>query len=270
MHEKPIRITQPDVQDIPVLKRIWMDTFGDPPELIEAFFDRFPPARSGWIVCCGDEILSTAYLMLGNSLMHGDQAHAAAYVYAVATPTEHRGKGYAGMLMRHFAQIAEERKLLLYTRPANESLFHWYAKTMHTVPAAPLSLRQIAAKKSADLPSVQKTSSTDYGGMREAFLSALPHIILSEAFLSLQEFYLEAENGGYYSVNGGICACEVHGDTLVVKELLARDDDEVVQALMQYFKVSKAQFFAPSASGKAQVAYRGAAQSHTNWGLLLD
>ena len=36
--------------DLPVLTRLWQAAFGDPPELIERFYRRFPPAKAAWVV----------------------------------------------------------------------------------------------------------------------------------------------------------------------------------------------------------------------------
>ena len=271
MHEAQLRITHPELRDIPMLEQIWMDVFGDPPELIEAFFDRFDPGLNGWIVRRGTEILSTAYLIHGNLLIYGDRTQPAAYVYAVATPKEHRGKGYGGILMQHFANLAEQRGLLLYTRPASASLFHWYAETMQTVPAAQLAERRIPADKSIDPSPVTRLSPAEYGSVRERMLADHPHILFSEPFLMLQETYLTAENGGYYGCPDGICACEVHGDTLVIKELVAHDDEEAfVQTLLRHFRLPEALIPVHTEGGESQVAYRGDAPESTSWGLLLD
>ena len=37
------RIRRAAAADLPVLTRLWQTAFGDPPELIGAFYHRFPP-----------------------------------------------------------------------------------------------------------------------------------------------------------------------------------------------------------------------------------
>ena len=120
---EPIRIQQPNKKDIPALKRLWIETFGDDSALVDAFMDIFPPESCGWIVCRGQEILSSAYLLRGNAYAQADARLPAEYVYAVATPVAHRGNGYAGILMHHFESLAAKDGALLYTRPASTSLF---------------------------------------------------------------------------------------------------------------------------------------------------
>ena len=273
MCEEPILITHPEPQDIPVLEQLWIDTFGDPPELIEAFFDRFAPMLTGWIVCRGTKILSSAYLIHGNLFLNKDQMRAAAYVYAVATPEAHRGKGYGGMLMRHFAKMAEDRELLLYTRPANSGLFHWYAGTMQTVPAASVRNCLIAAQKTKAPLVVTPLTAAEYGQARERLLLNRPHILMSEAFLKLQEVYLHAENGGFFSVGDAICACELHKDTLLIKEILTdRDDPEtIVQALIYHFRAENAYLNIADEDGEPRLAYlSNSTMQDVAWGLLLD
>ena len=271
MHEKSICITHPEAKDIPTLEKIWMDAFGDPRKLITAFFDRYPPTINGWIVRRGAEILSTAYLILDNVLLEDDHPVSAGYVYAVAAPQEYRGKGYGAALMRHFTGMADAQGLLLYTRPANSRLFHWYAETMQTVPASPMKQELITVRDVIAPPSVHRLSPAVYGSAREILLSKQPHIVLSESFLSLQEVYLVEESGGYYGCGDSVCACEMHGDTLVVKELLTHGEDEpVLLTLLSHFHLSRAMYFVPAEDGAAHVAFRGSAPEKTCWGLLLD
>lgn len=273
MHDM-IMISHPETEDLPVLKQIWTDVFADPPELIDTFFDRFSPEQYGWIVRCEKQILSTAYLLSGNRFSDGSNTIDAPYVYAVATPAEHRGKGCAGMLMRHFAKLAEAQSALLYTRPASVSLFHWYAACMQTVPAAPLEQRIVAARElnGAALP-VTRLSARQYGSRREALLKGTPHIIMSDAFLLLQESFLNAEGGGLFVIGGGICACEIQNGLLVIKEILGprAEAEQMIQALLNRFSCARASVMERSQAGEPRVAYRAAnVQEATNWGLLLD
>ena len=48
-----MRIRRAAPADLPVLTRLWQAAFGDPPELIERFYRRFPPAKAAWVVEAG-------------------------------------------------------------------------------------------------------------------------------------------------------------------------------------------------------------------------
>lgn len=266
-----IQIGHPTPDEIRVLEALWSETFGDPPELIEAFFDQFPPQLHGWVVRLGDEIVSSAYLLHGNILMQDGFLCAAPYVYAVATPSEHRGKGYAGRLMQFFSRTAKERQMLLYTRPASESLFQWYAKVMQTVPAVSLSPIQVPAEN-RDLILAQ-LSPAAYGEKRESILQGRPHIALSSAFLKVQEAFLQAEDGGYYDFGTGICAVEKHEDMIWLKELLCGSEsaEALAGGIAAAFHAKQAQLWIASDHGAPHVAYSGSyAADPVEWGLLLD
>lgn len=273
MDERRLMITHPEQRDLPALKQLWMDTFGDPPALIDTFFDSFSPAVHGWIVKQGDEILSSAYLLLGNQFVDRQYQRSAAYVYAVATPAQHRKNGSAGMLMRHFTNLAQERDLLLYTMPANFSLFHWYAETLKTVPSAPMLTRSLDCRSLTQSASVHPMTAEEYGAKRAFILKQEPHILLSDAFLRLQETYLRMERGGFYSIGDSIFACEMHEDELVIKELLPQSavTEPLLQSLMHNFSASRVHWTEPAEDGNPLVAFRGKGVSpKTVWGLLLD
>ena len=46
------RIRRAAAADLPVLTRLWQTAFGDPPELIGAFYHRFPPQAAAWVAGC--------------------------------------------------------------------------------------------------------------------------------------------------------------------------------------------------------------------------
>lgn len=266
-----IQIGHPTPDEIPVLEALWMETFGDPPELVEAFFDQFPPQLHGWVVRLRGEIVSSAYLLHGNLLIRDGSLCAAPYVYAVATPKEHRGNGYAGRLMQFFCQTAQERQMQLYTRPASESLFHWYARVMQTVPAMPLApIRVPAENRGIDLTQLSPAA---YGEKREAILQRRSHIALSSEFLKVQEVFLQAEDGGYYDFGTGICAVEKHEDTIWLKEFLCRTEsaESLGGGIAAALHAKQAQLWIASEHGAPHVAYSGSlAADPVEWGLLLD
>ena len=99
------QITRASNDDQPKLHQLWETVFHDTPDIVEAFFERFPPEISGWVLRNEDQICSAAYLIPGNWFLNGSDLRPAAYVYAVATVPSERGKGYAGRLMREDPQM---------------------------------------------------------------------------------------------------------------------------------------------------------------------
>lgn len=264
------QIGKANAADQPQLHRLWETVFGDPPEVVQAFFDRFPPEISGWVVRTGENICSAAYLIPGNWYLSQQEIRPAAYVYAVATDPTMRSKGYAGRLMQSIAAFAEERDLLLYTRPAEQALFPWYESTLNTGNIGYIRKQRFQFEEAIDVLPFQRITSQEYGAIREKLLSAVPHLVLSENFLRLQEVYSD----GFYSVGDG-CCCIVKGkNEIQIPELLTSDSytAPAVQTLLSKFGVQDA---AVQTVGNAfdppGVAYAGKAlPNQTNWGFFLE
>ena len=102
-----MRIRRAAPADLPVLTRLWQAAFGDPPELIERFYRRFPPAKAAWVVEAGGCVVTAAHLLEGRLHTADGGVLPCAYVYAVSTDPAHQGNGYASALMRRFAMDAD-------------------------------------------------------------------------------------------------------------------------------------------------------------------
>ena len=59
------RIRRAAAADLPVLTRLWQTAFGDPPELIGAFYHRFPPQAAAWVVEVNGTVVTAAHLLGG-------------------------------------------------------------------------------------------------------------------------------------------------------------------------------------------------------------
>lgn len=263
-------ITRAEAGDQPALHRLWETVFGDPPELVEAFFYHFPPEVAGWVVRREDKICSAAYLLPGNWYLDGSSFHPAGYVYAVATAPEERGKGYARRLMRTLADAAESRDLLLYTRPAEASLFSWYAKNMGAEQISRMCEQVIDLDLTRPLLPCSRISPAEYAALRENLLAQTPHIVLAEPFLRLQERYSD----GFYAVGSGCAAAVQQEKTLYLSELLTAEAQQyaAVQSLLHVFRLPRAVVrLQGAACGAPLASYCGPVLSgKTNWGLFLE
>ena len=264
------QIGKANAGDQPQLHRLWESVFGDPPELVQAFFDRFPPEAFGWVVRQGDRICSAAYLLPGNWYVCQTEMQPAAYVYAVATDLAERKKGYAGRLMQAIAEFAQERGLLLYTRPAEPSLFPWYANKMGAKQTCCFQEQLFHAQATSNVLPCRRISSQEYGTGREKFLSSTPHLLLSENFLRLQEVYSD----GYYAIGDGCCCIIQEKGKLHIPELLLPETQTelAVQSLMAHFDAQEVSVRSVgNASDDPGVAYTGTALPiQTNWGFFLE
>ena len=265
-----IRIERAGNADQPALHRLWEAVFGDSPETVQTFFDRFPPEAAAWVVRADNEIRSMAWLLPGSWLISGETMQAAGYVYAVATAPEARGKGYAGRLMQAIMDFADRRSLLLYTRPAEERLFPWYAQRMEAGNVGYMEEIPYTGSEASGMQ-VSPVEALEYQALREAQLGAKPHLLLSEALLRVQKQYLKDAGGDLLRVGDGCCACEIRDGKLYVLELFSADETASMQALLRHFGREKGVLRRASrTAGKPVVSWRGTAPDATNWGLFLE
>ena len=267
-----ILIERAENADQPALHRLWEQVFGDEPETVQTFFDRFPPEAAGWVVRKGGAICAMAYLLPGGWLLTETGMQAVGYVYAVATDPAERGKGYAAKLLRAMMDFADQRALLLYTRPAEASLFRWYAARMEAESVGCVLEQEFTAEPGAPEMEIRPLEPLEYQALREALLGAKPHVLLPEALLRVQKRYSGDAGGGLFAVGAGCCACELREGKLYVLELLTPDAEEAaMQALLGHFGQEQGVLRKPSdRGGTPVVAWRGEAPKGTNWGLFLE
>ena len=80
-----VHIRRTAAADLPALTRLWQTAFGDPPELIGAFYDRFPPETAAWVVEADGNVATVAHLLDGRLHTSDGRTLPCAYVYAVST-----------------------------------------------------------------------------------------------------------------------------------------------------------------------------------------
>ena len=157
------RIRRAAAADLPVLTQLWQTAFGDPPELIGAFYHRFPPQAAAWVVEMNGTVVTAAHLLGGRLHTADGTALPCAYVYAVSTDPAQQGHGYASALMRRFAAEADANGCVLYTLPAEASLYAWYRSVMGTTQTARGARLRIARAPDMQCPPViARVSAQEY------------------------------------------------------------------------------------------------------------
>ena len=138
------REVRPD--DRKALVSLWVRVFGDAPELVEAFLDLLPEMGTGVTAEENGELLGTAYLLDGFTLISPDSApKKCGYLYAVAVEEHARRKGIGARLSQAAAEIGRMRGAeLICTLPAEHSLYRWYASvlSLHEVTQRSFFLRR--------------------------------------------------------------------------------------------------------------------------------
>ena len=199
--------------DLPALKALWQDCFGDPQEYIALYFDHYwQPERLFVLEAEGAPRAMCAWFELE---LHGAPA---AYFYAVATDPAYQGRGFCRRLMSWAEETLTQagiRQFLLV--PGSESLFRFYAGMGYETAGAIGSVTVTEA-----LPGDVKPLTAD--AYRQLRLALQPENAVDypgEA-VRYQEILCRFSGGGLFAL--GDCGCAVveqlSETTLLVKEAL--------------------------------------------------
>lgn len=114
----------PDIFMTEELKRIWQICFGDEREYIDFYFEhRFRPEEMLVYLIDGHPVSMLS--LLPAELYYRGKMQPLRYVYAVATLPEHRGRGYARILLEEGRRLTGEPLALV---PASDSLRKYYGR----------------------------------------------------------------------------------------------------------------------------------------------
>ncbi len=209
-----MKIEAPVWEDIPALRALWQQAFGDDDRFLDAFFATgFSPDRCRCIRQ-GQEILAVLYWF--DCTLDGEKW---AYLYAVATRKEHRGKGLCSALMEDtHTYLAAQGYIGTALVPGEKALFVFYEKLgyrrfggmdiLQARAGEPVALRKLTVSQYADLrPRFLPQGGLKQGGME--FLGAMTDFYAGNGFLvavSRQEPFFAAELLGDLAAAPGILA----------------------------------------------------------------
>lgn len=200
-----MNINHPTLSQIPALRRLWKEAFGDFDPFLDSFFaTAFDPQR-----CLAVNQADAACYWL-DCACAGKKL---AYLYAVATAKESRGRGLCRALIENAKQvIAGQGYSGILLVPGSEALRHMYAKmgfvnatTIHEF-TLPASYPQIPEKLTAQQYAAARQALLPEGAAVEG-----PEIM---AFLATQ-----AE---FYRLGNTLCTAIRSGNRLFLPELLGK------------------------------------------------
>lgn len=181
--------------DIPALKTLWQEAFGDEKQDIDLFFETLYPSAIGFCAEEDGDILSMLFA-LPQTIVKDEKQCKAAYLYAVATKKDARGRGLCKAVFAYAEKELRKRYFgALLLSPASEELAELYAKLGF--------LRQTGAKK-VFLPcekaqgQANEIGVQDYAGLRETLLWDIPHVRYDKAQLEYA-----VSGGKFYSLMAG-------------------------------------------------------------------
>lgn len=175
-----MRCRETTPSDLPHLKRIWKEGFGDTDADIDHFFEEAYPRATGFAAELSGTLCAALYA-LPLTLTSGGNTTRCAYLYAVATAKAQRGKGMCRALMA-FAEDALSKKGFSHALlvPGEASLFGFYEtmgyrrQTCHTIGTYALPDARGAARE---------IDAAQYGALREQLLKDTPHVTYDARWL---------------------------------------------------------------------------------------
>ena len=155
--------------DVPMMKRLWIEVFGDEPQLVDRFFELLPSMGTALCAFSGDEFLGSVYLLQSEIWENGRFSKKLAYMYALAVEPGARGFGVGGKLVRVARRFCWENDLgVLCMLPAEASLYGWYARIAGFFPASFCEYEEIAAGEEID--GITELCADEYGFRRGELL----------------------------------------------------------------------------------------------------
>lgn len=160
-----MNIDRPTPRDLPSLRTLWHEAFGDGDEFLKLFFSTaFSPDRCR-VAKANDTVLGALYWFDCTV----DDAKLA-YLYAIATAKSARGQGVCSRLMAdthaHLAARGYDGALLV---PSEPSLFGFYEKQGYAVCS---HVGKLSCGTSAEPINVRSVSIDEYASLRRQYLPA--------------------------------------------------------------------------------------------------
>ena len=248
-------IDYPKSHQIPALRQLWQEAFGDSDAFLDIFFTTgYSPLRCRCITD-GDAVAAALYWF--DCTCRGKKI---AYLYAVATAVSRRGQGLCRRLMADTHQLlATQSYSGAILVPGEETLFRFYAAQGYETVAFADTLRQSSA-----IPALPLTRLTceAYALRRQQLLPDGAVIQEGEnlAFLSqLCDFY-----GG----ESWVMAANLNGTTLTAMEFLG--DHHSTAGILTALQATEGTFRTPGSTPFAMyLGFDGSA--HPTWfGLPFD
>lgn len=229
------------------LRELWHSVFGDGYEYIDAFFAAYRCEDVAHTLSVGGMVVSALYA-LPFTLCTDGKSIAAAYIYAVATAPEYRGRGYMALLMKNVEQLLAERGVrFIYLLPASDALRAYYARLGYAdcscralerfLPAFDGSVSSVLAR----LSSVDEIYPLWVGCQRVT----APVVLHSHELLSMNIASCEMQGGGcFVARRSGVAVAAAFvikdGGTLLILDVKGCNDSactELKCLLCGYYKV---------------------------------
>ena len=119
-------IIRASANDLPCIKDLWQEIFGDDEGFIDRFYSAFPIKDNTLVAKDGEKVIGMVNA-LDCKLRYKNEIFCGKYIYALAVSEKYRGKGIA----RELLETAEEGSFVLLV-PETPDLFDMYAHLGYT------------------------------------------------------------------------------------------------------------------------------------------
>ena len=153
----------PKPRDIPALRGLWREAFGDSEEFLDIFFGTAMDPHRCFVAKDGDRLAAMLYWF--DCTCRGQKT---AYLYAAATAKAYRGQGICRKLMAHtHAYLQGLGYVGTFLVPAEESLFGFYGKMGYETFC---SMEDLPCTAHGEPPQLRAIDAAEYGRLRRDFL----------------------------------------------------------------------------------------------------
>lgn len=217
-------------EDVPAQRELWKLAFGDSDEYIDNFYRTY--YRPERVIVLEEEgaVRSMTAWFDTSFLVPGQGEHRAAYLYAVATHPDCRGRGLAARLLAGADGYLRSLGIpAVTTVPAEPSLHTFFGtngfRECFRVLGTYLDRHELERCPFPALDVFRPASPEEYGRVREEFLRDIPHIAYPADALAYQAGCCALGDGGLFvgkTEEGPVCLCAERADEdlVIVKELL--------------------------------------------------
>ena len=259
--------------DRAALTALWRQVFGDPEEVVAAFFDALPRMGIGAVAEAEGRPVGAAYVLDALAVVDAaGRERRCGYLYAVAVDPEHRHQGLGAKLSQEAASLSLSRgTTFICTLPAEPSLYAWYEEILGL--GCALHRKQHAVTARPVWP-VEQLCPGDYLARREALLAGVPHLRPAPAVMDFAGQFYTLIGGGLYACGGGLCAVYADNGRVLIRELIAPAGvaaADVAAALCAALGCQEGQYVLPDSEGEPYLsAPPGILPADCVWNLSFD
>ena len=239
------------------LRKLWQQAFGDTDETLDAFFAAgFSPERCHYLTE-NEAVVSALYWF--DCQLEGQKL---AYIYAVATDENCRGRGLAHELMGQTHEIIKEKGYAgAILVPGNNDLFAMYQKMGYQITG---TIREFLAQQGRAPVLLKKIDDAEFAHLRRQYLPT-GGVIQEGATLSYLQTYC-----GFYAGEDFLLSARAEGDALIAWELLGNTN--AAPGILQALHIPRGTFRTPG-PGRNFAMYLPLTENcpkPTYFGLALD